>query len=169
MSANDIIGFCQAAISHHMNDCAGFVRDVANRCGVLMPGKPNANEIIETYLLRPASGWTILGSEADAVKAAMSGQLVIGGLKASGHGHVVVVVGMENSAHPGRAHGFWGRYHGMKAGALGPEINVGALHFGHGSLTLAWNATALSKVRYSEIKPSELLLQNAPKGVPYHL
>jgi hypothetical protein len=99
----------------------------------------------------------------------MAGKFVVGGLKASGHGHVVVVVGMRNTVHPGRAYGFWGRYHGLSAGVPGPEINIGALHLGHGSLTLAWNASALSKVRYSAIEPSALFLQNAPKGMPYHL
>jgi hypothetical protein len=167
MSAQDIIGFCQAEVGQHINDCAGFVRGVARQCGVFVFG--NANEIVDNYILKQAAGWKILGSESDAVDAATTGKLVIGGLKASGHGHVVVIVGMKNTVHPGRAYGFWGRYHGLRADALGSEINVGKLHLGHGPLTLAWNAGALPNVRYSAIEPSTLRLQNAPKGTPYHL
>jgi hypothetical protein len=133
MSAQDIIGFCQAEVGQHINDCAGFVRGVARQCGVFVFG--NANEIVDNYILKQAAGWKILGSESDAVDAATTGKLVIGGLKASGHGHVVVIVGMKNTVHPGRAYGFWGRYHGLRADALGSEINVGKLHLGHGPLT----------------------------------
>jgi hypothetical protein len=42
MSSRDIIAVCQRNIALFSNDCSGFVRAVANACGVFIVGDANA-------------------------------------------------------------------------------------------------------------------------------
>ena len=150
MSARDIIAVCQRCIGRHPNDCAGFVKDVADACGVLLTG--NANAI--TNML--STGRSLSGGAA-ARQAAIEGNLVIGGVRAPGHGHVVVVV--DGPLNRGRyPYAFWGQYSGMKIG--GVTYNVGITR-GHGNLNYAFRNPVLDSVIYAAFPPVAFLLPKA--------
>jgi hypothetical protein len=85
-SADLIVAACEAEWEAHTADCSGFLKAVAHRLGIGLTGQ--ANDIIAT--LRKT--WPQAMDGASAAALAASGQLVIGGLEAAGHGHVVVVV-----------------------------------------------------------------------------
>lgn len=101
-----VVAACEADWEAHKSDCSGFVRAVAADLGVTLHGL--ANTITDRIQKAP---WTVLKSGKEAAQQASKG-LVIGGLKASRHGHVVVVV-------PGPlAHGkyptaYWGHLGGV--------------------------------------------------------
>ena len=147
----DIIAICRDLISKYPNDCAGFVRAVAAKCGVLLFG--NANEIVG-FLSRSGR---YLSNGLVAREAAKMGELVIGGLGAAGHGHVVVVVRdpVGPNVYP---YAFWGQYHGMRF--LGGEHNVGFTR-GHGHLNFAFKRSVLDKVVCRSYQPSFLLTPQA--------
>jgi hypothetical protein len=157
MSARDIIAICEATFPRFFNDCAGFVRSVAEQCGVLVLG--NANQIVENGLSGRANFLSC--SESEAIRQAQAGNFVIGGLAGSAHGHVVVVVDGPN--HNGHAYAYWGRYHGVKVQGFA-ELNVGAISLGHGSVTQAFKLSVLPKVKFGWTKPSAFFMrQNQPK------
>ena len=150
MSARDIIAICQRHIALHPNDCAAFVRAVANDCGVLLSG--NANFISNTL---PAG--VRVQDGLSAARAAASGELVIAGLDAPGHGHVAVVVDgpLNRGKYP---YAFWGQYHGVRIG--GQELNVGFTR-GHGTLNWAFKPGDLNRVRYASFRPLETIMPRA--------
>lgn len=154
MSARDVIAACQRHLPSHPNDCSGFVRAVAQECGVLLFG--DANSIADQ--LTGAAGR--LPDGIAAARAAASGALVIGGVQAPGHGHVVVVVNgpLGHGKYP---YAFWGKYHSMSIG--GQTINAGLTH-GHGSVNWAFSKPVRDKVRYAAYPVSELLLPPARDG-----
>ena len=85
---DEIIAACEKYWEADKTDCSHFVRDVANELGVFLQG--NANSIVDQINKAP---WHPLSSGVEAAhKAVNKNVLVIGGLKADGHGHVVVVV-----------------------------------------------------------------------------
>lgn len=149
---NDIIAICQNLIGMYPNNCAGFVRAVASKCGVLLFG--NANEIVQ--FLSSSSG-RYLPNGIEARKAADRGDLVIGGLSATGHGHVVIIVAdpVGPSQYP---YAFWGQYHALEF--LGNEYNVGFTR-GHGRLNFAFKIDVLDKLIYRSYQPSFLLTTRA--------
>jgi hypothetical protein len=63
------------------------------------------------------------------------GYLVIGGLKAQGHGHVVIIVKSANAGYP---IGYWGRF-----GAVGKKRTT---------INWSWNKTDLPKVHFYAAK-----------------
>jgi hypothetical protein len=151
MSARDIIALCQRDLWRFPDDCAAFVRSVANRCGVILTG--NANDICTQISRAPQRAW----NGRDAAARAADGCLVIGGLAAPGHGHVVIVV--DGPVAEGRyPYVFWGQYHGLKV--LGETVNVGFTR-GHGKLTYAFQRADCARVSYAVYKPLELLLPRA--------
>jgi hypothetical protein len=151
MSARDIIALCQRNVGRYNNDCAGFVRAVAQACGVLMTGSAN------TIVAMLNTGRFVAGGAA-AKEAAAAGQLVIAGLAAPGHGHVAIVV--SGPLNPGGKYpyAFWGQYHGLNV--LGETVNVGFSR-GHGPLNWAFKDTDRDKVKYAAFQPLELLLPKA--------
>ena len=79
---------CEANWDAHFDDCSGFVKAVAAALGVtIIDGQ--ANDIVEAMQKFP---WKKVASGADAALKASMGYFVLGGLKAKGNGHVVVVV-----------------------------------------------------------------------------
>jgi hypothetical protein len=146
MSSRDIIAICQRYIRTYPNDCAAFVRAVANDCGVFLTG--DANTIV-SYL---NSGRT-LSSGPGAKAAAAAGDLVIAGVRAPGHGHVVIIVDgpLNTGRNAGRyPYAFWGQYHGVRFGKV--EMNAGFTR-GHGTLNYAFGDLALKSIVYAAFTP----------------
>ena len=150
MAARDIISSCQANIARFPNDCAAFVRAVADDAKVVgIVG--NANSIVSML-----GAGRLLSSGLQARAAAAAGDLVIGGVAAAGHGHVVVVVdGPMRGPHP---YAFWGQYTGLRLG--NEAVNVGFTR-GHGTVNYAWKQSDLHRVRYAAFKPIESLMRKA--------
>jgi hypothetical protein len=150
MSGTDIIASCQHHLAGHPNDCSGFVRAVAGDCGVLLTG--DANWIV--FLLGTG---VRLHDGAAARQAAAAGQLVIGGLEAPRHGHVVVVV--DGPLNRGRyPYAFWGRYRGFAA--QGMSMNVGFTQ-GHGTVNYAFDVHDRDLVKYAAFQPSLTTMRRA--------
>lgn len=151
MSARDVIASCQRNVEKYPNDCSGFVKAVARECGVVLFGDANA---IVDYL-------TVVGTvdRMNARTAAAMGKLVIGGVKAPGHGHVVVVVhGPVDQKHKKYPYCFWGKYHDITL--FGRRVNVGFTR-GHGTLNYAFDENARDQVVYAPFPVSRLLLPKA--------
>ena len=112
------------------SDCSGFVHAVADDLGIALSG--NANAMVDAMGVK-ASGWIDLGSDpALAISYANRGFFVVAGLKASGHGHVVVIVPTPaGSRYPV---GYWGRL-----GGVGREKT---------GINWSWNHRDLPKVDY---------------------
>ena len=85
-----------------------------------------------------AADWWPVENGVEARNWAEAGYLVIGGLKAAGHGHVVVVTSGP-LAHGKYPTAYWG--HLGSVGAKAKTINY------------SWNATVRDKVRYFAAKP----------------
>lgn len=131
-TADQITGFCEAEWNTWKGDCSGFVKAVAKRLGIQLNGQ--ANGIID--FLESSGNWVKLGiSEQQATLYATQGYFAIGGLKATPHGHVVVVVKSAPQTH---AVGYWGRLGGT----------------GRKNTTLNWSWTHadLPKVHFYAIK-----------------
>ncbi|MFM0222689.1 hypothetical protein [Paraburkholderia dipogonis] len=113
-------------------DCSGFLKAVAAELGITLTG--DANSIIDTIGRAP---WTQLDSDADkAVAYAALGYLVVAGLKATHHGHVVIIMPGPSKPYP---LAYWGRYGG--AGRKNTAINF------------SWTHADLANVQYYAIKP----------------
>ena len=91
------------------SDCSGFVHAVAGDLGIVLSG--NANAMVDAMDIK-ANGWIALGHDpALAISYANRGFFVVAGLKAAGHGHVVVIVPTPaGSRYP---LGYWGRLGGV--------------------------------------------------------
>lgn len=150
-TARDIVAACQHALPDHFNDCSGFARDVASRCGVFLFG--DANQIVDTV----ANSWIPVRDGLEAATMAAAGFLVIAGAAASGHGHVVIVVDGP-TAHGRYPYAFWGAYHGLHV--LGETVNVGFTR-GHGTVNWAFGAKARKKLVYGAAKTIPLLTEKA--------
>ena len=144
--SREIIAICQGSLPLHYNDCSGFVRDVASQCGIFLLG--NANEII-TYASKawvsPSVDATQLEKAFWARDKAQNGFLVVAGVEAAGHGHVVVVIDgpLSRNAYP---HAFWGQYHGLTV--LGEIVNVGFTR-GHGGINWSFGEKARERLLYA--------------------
>lgn len=116
------------------HDCSGFVHAVASDVGVPLSG--TANAMVDS-MNRPGSGWMKLGhSPLQATTYANLGFLVVAGLKAPNHGHVVVIV-PSTGAH-GYPVGYWGHLGGI--GRKDATINW------------AWNHHDLRNVEYFAVQ-----------------
>jgi hypothetical protein len=148
MSSRDIIAVCQRHIYRHPNDCAAFVKAVADTCGVLLAGDANAI----AGMVKSGCGRS-LPNGLSAKVAAANGELVIAGVQAPGHGHVVVIVdGPNRGKYP---YAFWGQYHGLTID--GVSQNIGFTR-GHGTLNYAFKSPALDAVVFAAFTPVATLL-----------
>jgi hypothetical protein len=120
---------CETHWEAHKDDCSGFVKAVANELGVVLTGQ--ANDIVDHIGKLP---WKALSSGQEAKKQADLGFFVLGGLKATSHGHVVVVVQgpLNRKKYPT---GYWGRLGGT--GRKATTINW------------SWNKNDRDKVFYA--------------------
>jgi len=153
MNARDIIAVCQRNIKLYPNDCSRFVRSVGQDCGIFLVGDANAIVSQLHYTGRK------LADGPAAAKAARDGELVIGGLISSGHGHVVVVVDgpLNRGKYP---YAFWGKYKGFILKTSDEVINVGYTR-GHGTINYAWIPAQRDKVIYAAYKPVESIIPKA--------
>jgi hypothetical protein len=127
-----------ANIDDCRGNCSGYVKQVAAKLGVALPDA-QANGLVD--YLAAASGWSALGNDAKrASLLAAQGYFVIAGLKASGNGHVAVVV--PGWAVQNAPLGYWGSLRGDQAAGADQ------------SLTLAWTRADLANVSYFALPPS---------------
>lgn len=127
--ADRIIEVCEDKWDAWKNDCSGFVKAVANELNVVLTG--NANGLVD--FMESSGAWLSLGTDKKkAALLASQGYFVIAGLKASGHGHVAVIV----SAPLGNANptGYWGRY-----GSVGRKNKT---------INWSWSSADLPNVKY---------------------
>lgn len=87
MAQNKVVQACEKHWEAHKSDCSGFAKAVAQELGISLTG--SANDIVDQTQRPP---WTVLKSGVEAKYKADEGMLVVGGLKAVGNGHVVIVV-----------------------------------------------------------------------------
>lgn len=126
--ADQIVQWCEDEWDRSKSDCSGFVKAVSTRSGESLFGQ--ANQTI--YFLGTSNRWENLGADAATATArAVSGSLVIGGLKQRPHGHVVIVV---KSAPPNYPVAYWGR--------------VGAVGRKNTTVNWSWNRRDLALVHY---------------------
>ena len=102
-----IVDACEKYWAINQYNCSGFVKDVAADLGIGLSGQ--ANEIVDTIQTKP---WTVLKSGAEAKEKAALGKFVVGGLKDSPHGHIVVVVDGP-LAHGKYPTAYWGSLGGI--------------------------------------------------------
>lgn len=125
--AQSVINACELKWEANKADCSGFAKAVATEVGLSLSG--NANAIMDSI----SSTWESATDGADAARKAGEGKFVIGGLKATGNGHVVVVVKgpLNREKYPTA---YWGRLDSV--GAKNTTINW------------SFNATDRDKVTY---------------------
>lgn len=104
--ASKVVASCKKNWSKHKSDCSGFVKAVAQDVGFTLSGLANA--IIDSI----ASSWKATTDGAQAAALARQGYFVIGGLKDTPNGHVVVVVAgpLNRNKYPTA---YWGKLHGV--------------------------------------------------------
>jgi hypothetical protein len=153
-NARNIVAACQRNLLANSNNCSGFVRAVAKECNVLLVGDANS---ITGQLSRAKR---VLSSGQEAARAAAAGYLVVGGVKSSGHGHVVIVVDgpLSRGKYP---YCFWGQYHGITL--QGETLNVGFTR-GHGTLNWAFGPKTRDTVVYAAYSASLLMLSPAAEN-----
>ena len=127
-TSDKVVAACEKHWDTYKDDCSGFVRTVADELGVILIGL--ANDIVDKIQESP---WTVLASGVVANEKAENG-LVIGGLKETGHGHVVIVVpgDLNRGKYPTA---YWGKLNGI--GKKKTTVNW------------AWNSTDRDKVIYA--------------------
>lgn len=123
-----VVDACEKYWEKYKGDCSGFVKAVALELGVTLTGP--ANDIVDQIGRAP---WVSLKSGADAAVKASLG-LVVAGLKANPHGHVVIVV-PGPIAHDKYPTAYWGQLGGV--GKKKTTINW------------SWDQTDRDKVGYS--------------------
>jgi len=103
---NKVTKACEAHWEVYKDDCSGFVKAVAKHVGVELTGQ--ANDIVDQMQQTP---WKVLKSGREAAGQAQLNFFVLGGLKETGHGHVVVVVPgpVDREAYPTA---YWGKLNG---------------------------------------------------------
>lgn len=124
-----IIDTCEAHFDAYTSDCSGFLKAVASNLGIAMAGM--ANDIVDEIQRAP---WTPLPDGLAAGAKADLGFFVVGGLKDTPHGHVVVVV-QGPLAHGKYPTGYWGRF-----GATGMKNTT---------INWAWNKADRDRVTYA--------------------
>lgn len=120
---------CEKHWETYKSDCSGFVKAVASDLGLSLTGQ--ANDLSDQIQKSP---WLKLKDGAEAQQKAALGFFVLGALKATPNGHVVVVV-------PGELSG--GKYPTAYWGSLGGT--------GKKKTTINWSWTATDRdlVSYS--------------------
>ena len=120
---------CEKHWDPHKDNCSGFVKAVATELGFTLTGQ--ANDIVDQLSVLP---WTTVTCGKQAKEQADLGYFVVGGLKATANGHVVVVVTgpLNREKYPTA---YWGRLGGE--GKKATTINW------------AWNSSDRDKVTYA--------------------
>jgi hypothetical protein len=126
-----IIDTCEANFDAHTSDCSGFLKAVAGSLEIAITG--TANDIVDEIQTAP---WTVLPDGVAAKAQADQGLFVVGGLKDTPHGHVVVVV-QGPLAHGKYPTGYWGR--------------LGATGMKNTTINWAWNAADSDRVTYAYV------------------
>lgn len=130
-----IINACEAEFQQHIADCSGFAKAVAGNLGISLTGM--ANDIVDQIQAAP---WTLLADGIAAKAQADAGSFVIGGLKDTPHGHVVVVVqGPIDPAHQKYPTAYWGSIRGAQFAAKDKTVNW------------AWDAADRDRVIYAYV------------------
>jgi len=118
LTSQQIVDVCKANWFANRSDCSAFVRAVTNALGLsIFVPSDDANAIVDK--LTGDSAWSAIADLATVEQDATSGMLVIAGLKGGdftpprSHGHVVVVVQGDDSAHPGFPLAYWGTFGGI--------------------------------------------------------
>jgi hypothetical protein len=155
-TAAAIIASCRRHFPSFYNDCSGFAKAVAHDCGVILVGQ--ANDIVDYLQSVP----TRVADGREAARLAKLGKLVIGGVKASGHGHVVVVVDGPTSDDGRYPYAYWGAMRTLNIGTF--RANVGKLGYGHNTVNYAYNQQDLGSISYAYFEPLTLLLKPAEPG-----
>jgi len=124
-----IVAACETHWETYKSDCSGFVKAVASTLGVQISGQ--ANDIADSIERLP---WLKLKDGVEARDKAELGFLVLGALKATPNGHVVIVVPGElnRSKYPTA---YWGSL--GKTGKKNTTINW------------SWTLGELDKVKYA--------------------
>lgn len=131
MESEKVVAACQKHWDANKSDCSGFIKAVADDLGVPLSGQ--ANHIVDFI----QQNWWTLADGNEAMMWAEAGYFVIGGLKADGNGHVVVVV-------PGPlAHG---KYPTAYWGSLGGEGKKAE------TINFSWTTSDRDKVVYCGTK-----------------
>lgn len=95
LAGHKVIKACEACYDDNDDNCSGFVRAVLKTMGCnhalqAIGGSRLANDIVDAFDKPP---WKLIPTGGDAAKiAALENVVVIGGLKDTPNGHVVVVV-----------------------------------------------------------------------------
>jgi hypothetical protein len=124
-----IIDTCEADFDAHTSDCSGFLKAVASDLGIALTGM--ADDIVDEIQVAP---WIPLADGVAAKAQADLGFFVVGGLKDTPHGHVVVVV-QGPLAHEKYPTAYWGR--------------LGATGMKNTTINWAWNKTDRDRVTYA--------------------
>lgn len=127
-TSDKIVASCEQHWDAYKTDCSGFVKAVAKDFGIVLTGL--ADSIVDQIEQAP---WKTLASGVEAAAKASVG-LVVAGLKATPHGHVVIIV-PGKLAHGKYPTGYWGQL-----GGLGKK---------NATINWAWNAADRDKVTYS--------------------
>jgi len=128
-----IIKACEGEFQNHIADCSGFAKAVAHDLGIVLTGM--ANDIVDEIQAAP---WTVLADGLAAKTQADAGYFVIGGLKDTPHGHVVVVVpGPLDAAHHKYPTAYWGSIRGAQFAAKDKTVNW------------AWDAADRDRIIYA--------------------
>jgi len=133
-----IKALCEKHWEAHRKSCSGFVQSVAVELGVTLRGQ--ANDMAKQIQKTP---WRLLTDGVAAQQEAAAGQLVIGGLEASPHGHVVIVVDGPLS-HGRYPTAYWG--------------SIGGVAKKHATVNWSWGKQDRDRVLYAS-----LLLPRTPK------
>ncbi len=145
-----LTNLCESLWAKYHDDCSGYARAVAEKCGVFLGG--NANDIV-SYA---ADYWDVVDDGKSASDAAQNGQFVIAGLaNKSGHGHVVVIVPGMKGKYP---MAYWGRLHELsfKIGNKTIKVNLG-IGRRNEPISAAWRHDVLPHVIYRSTRASSLI------------
>ena len=104
---NKIISLCEKYWDENQKNCSGFVKEIASEIGISVTGQ--ANNIVDQL---NGSDWVKCKDGIEARQKAIEGNFVVCGLKATQHGHVVVVVSGP-LAHGKYPTAYWGSLGGV--------------------------------------------------------
>jgi hypothetical protein len=140
-----VVTACDNHWEKYKSDCSGFVKAVAGELGVALQG--DANAIADAIKNTP---WKLLKDGVEAKQKAELGYFVLGALKASPNGHVVVVVPGElnRSKYPTA---YWG-----SLGRVGKKKTT---------INWSWTVTDLEKVYYAYYTSKNFGRVNIPMRV----